>query len=60
MIEALAKARSGDVVFLAGDLIFDLTTYIYIDQFVLEIPEGVTLAGDRGYKGGKPWESSVL
>lgn len=62
LIEALAKARSGDVVFLAGDLIFDLTTYIYIDQFVLEIPEGVTLAGDRGYKGsqGARIESDAL
>lgn len=47
LIEALSQAKPGDVVFIPGEEIIDLTTYIYIDQFVLEVPEGVTLAGAR-------------
>lgn len=53
LIEALAKAKPGEVVFIPGENVIDLTTYIYIDQFVLEIPEGVTLAGNRGLNGAK-------
>ena len=51
LIEALAQARAGQVVFIPGETEIDLTTFIYIDQFVLEIPEGVTLAGERGNGG---------
>lgn len=53
LIDALGKARAGQVVFLAGDLDLDLTTYIHIDKLVLAIPEGVTLASDRGARAGK-------
>lgn len=48
LIEALSKAQHGEIVFIPDEHEIDLTTYIYIDQFVLEIPEGVTLAGNRG------------
>jgi len=53
LIEALSKAKPGEIVFIPDENEIDLTTYIYIDQFVLEIPEGVTLAGNRGYKDSK-------
>jgi len=51
LIEALAQAQPGQTVFIPGETEIDLTTFIYIDQFVLEIPEGVTLAGERGNDG---------
>ncbi|WP_257668333.1 right-handed parallel beta-helix repeat-containing protein [Parapedobacter tibetensis] len=53
LIETLSKAKAGDVVFIPSAIIIDLTTFIYIDGFVLEIPQGVTLAGDRGYNGSE-------
>src|SRR3972149_6705845 len=51
LVEALSKAKQGQVVFIPGETEVDLTTHIYIAQLVLEIPAGVTLAGDRG-RGG--------
>lgn len=62
LIEALSQAKPGDVVFIPEEHTIDLTTYIYIDQFVLEIPEGVTLAGTRGQNGseGALLESDAL
>ncbi len=62
LIDALARAKPGDVVFIPDEHTIDLTTYIYIDKFVLEIPEGVTLAGNRGQNGsaGALLESDAL
>ena len=51
--EALKKAKSGQVVFIPGETEVDLTSLIFIEKFVLRVPEGVTLAGDRGHKGSK-------
>jgi hypothetical protein len=51
LVAALGQAQPGEVVFIPGETEIDLTTLIYIDQLVLEIPEGVTLAGDRGNEG---------
>lgn len=48
LINALAEATSGETVFIPGDAEIDLTSLIYIDQLVLEVPAGVTLASDRG------------
>jgi hypothetical protein len=53
LIDALAKAKSGQVVFIPGDKIIDMTTFIYIDKIILKIAEGVTLASDRGYNGSE-------
>ncbi len=50
LLGALAKAEAGQVVFVSGETVIDLTARIYIDQLVLEIPEGVTLAGNRGHR----------
>ncbi len=53
LLEALASAKRGQVVFLPPGTEIDLTARIYIEQLVLEIPAGVTLAGDRGRDGSK-------
>jgi len=51
LLDALSKAKAGQTVFIPGEIEIDLTARIYIEQLVLEIPEGVTLAGDRGQDG---------
>jgi hypothetical protein len=48
LIDALDRVHSGDTIFIPGETEIDLTTFIYIDELVLEIPAGVTLAGERG------------
>ncbi|MEQ8847644.1 hypothetical protein [Botrimarina sp.] len=48
LIDVLAAAEPGDVVFVPGDALIDLTARIYIEKLVLEVPAGVTLASDRG------------
>jgi len=53
LLDALAKAKAGQVVFIPAETEIDLTARIYIEQLVLEVPEGVTLAGNRGHKGSK-------
>jgi Right handed beta helix region len=53
LLKALSKAKPGQIVFITGETEIDLTTLIYIDKLVLEVPEGVTLAGNRGYNGSK-------
>lgn len=51
LLDALAKAKQGQVVFIPGETEIDLTARIYIEQLVLVVPEGVTLAGERGHQG---------
>ena len=48
LLDALSKAKAGQVVFIPPETVIDMTARIYIDQLALEIPEGVTLAGERG------------
>ena len=52
LVAALAKAQAGEVVFIEGQGEIDLTARIYIEQLVLKVPAGVTLAGNRGDQGG--------
>jgi hypothetical protein len=49
LVSALAEARKGQVVFVPGETNIDLTARIYIEQLVLQVPAGVTLAGNRGH-----------
>jgi len=49
--DALSKAKAGQVVFIPGETDIDLTARIYIEQLVLDVPAGVTLAGNRGQDG---------
>lgn len=51
LLQALSEAEPGQVVFIPGTVEIDLTTRVYIEQLVLEVPAGVTLASDRGYNG---------
>ena len=53
LIEALSKVSPGQIVFIPAETEIDLTTHIYIEKLVLKVPEGVTLAGDRGHNGSK-------
>ncbi|MFA6944469.1 MAG: hypothetical protein WC220_01090 [Pedobacter sp.] len=53
LIDVLAKAKAGQVVFIPGNQIIDMTTFIYIDKIMLKIPQGVTLASDRGHNGSQ-------
>lgn len=53
LLDALSKAVAGQIVFIPGKIEIDLTARIYIEQLVLEIGEGVTLAGDRGNNGSE-------
>ncbi len=51
LLNALRTAQAGDVIHISGKTVIDCTERVFIDQLVLEIPEGVTLAGDRGRYG---------
>jgi len=53
LLDALSKAKTGQVVFIPGETEIDLTARIYIEQIVLRIPNGVTLAGNRGQDGSQ-------
>jgi hypothetical protein len=53
LLIALSKAKAGQIIFIPSETSIDLTTRMYIEELVLEIPEGVTLAGDRGSNGSK-------
>ncbi|HBN85962.1 MAG TPA: hypothetical protein DDZ89_19215 [Clostridiales bacterium] len=46
LLDALSKAKSGEVVFIKGDAVIDLTTV----KDPIAINDGVTLASDRGKK----------
>jgi hypothetical protein len=51
LAEALKKAAPGQVVFIPGNAEIDCTDLIFVEDFHIDIPEGVTLAGDRGSRG---------
>ena len=51
--EALSKARAGDVVYVEADADIDCTTLVFAESLVLGVPEGVTLASNRGQDGSK-------
>lgn len=53
LLAALATAKAGEVVFIPGETEIDLTARLYIEQIVLNVPEGVTLAGNRGQDGSQ-------
>lgn len=51
LIDALSKVKSGQVIFIPEELEIDLTARIYIEELVLVVPPGVTVAGNRGSNG---------
>ncbi len=48
LLDALENAKSGDVVYVDGNAEIDCTVRVYIEKLVIEIPEGVILASNRG------------
>ncbi len=52
-IAALENVRAGQVIFIPAETEIDLTTRIYVEELVLTVPEGVTIAGERGRNGSK-------
>lgn len=46
--DALEKAQPGDVVYIDPEADIDCTPLVFAEGLVLEIPEGVTLASNRG------------
>lgn len=53
LVTALSEAGAGEIVFIPGETEIDLTTRVYIEKLVLEVPGGVTLAGERGHNGSR-------
>jgi hypothetical protein len=53
LLEALSKAKTGQVVFMPAETEIDCTARVYIEQLVIEVPAGVTLAGNRGQERSK-------
>lgn len=53
LIDALGKVQAGQVIFIPGKVEIDCTARVYVEQLVLEIPGGVTLASNRGDKESK-------
>lgn len=53
LLDALSRAQAGEVVYIPGEIWIDLTARIYIENLVLEVPTGVTLAGNRGEDGSR-------
>jgi hypothetical protein len=53
LLESLAAAQPGQVVYVEPGF-YDVTTLVYAEEdFVLAIPEGVTLASNRGHDGSR-------
>ncbi len=53
LLEALKQAKAGQTIFINGDAEIDCSSLVHIDQLTLEIPEGVTLASNRGRNGSR-------
>ena len=53
LLQALLEATSGQVIYVKGDIVLDLTPRIFIEQLELKIPPGVTLASNRGVDGSE-------
>ena len=53
LLGALGKAKAGQVVFIPKQVVIDCTARVYIEQLVIEVPAGVTLAGNRGQDGSE-------
>jgi len=53
LLAALDKAKEGDIIYLPGEVTINLTARIYIEDLLLEIPGGVTLASNRGSQNSR-------
>jgi hypothetical protein len=53
LLAALGQAQPGQVIFIPGDAVLDFTVPVYVEELVIKIPAGVTLASDRGHAESK-------
>lgn len=53
LLEALKKAKAGQIVYVDDKAVIDCTTRVYIEKLVIDIPGGVTLASGRGHAGSR-------
>ena len=53
LVDALAKAKPGQVIYVKDDAELDFTVRVCTEQFVLKLPGGVTLASGRGHNGSQ-------
>ena len=53
LVDALKNAKPGQVVYVDDGAELDFTVRVRAQQFVLELPGGVTLASGRGNKGSQ-------
>ena len=53
LIDALAKAKPGQVVYVADAAELDFTLRVMLEKLVLQMPGGVTLASGRGNNGSQ-------
>lgn len=51
--DALAVAQAGEVIYLDPEGDYNFTALVFAEEFVIEIPEGVTLASNRGHEGSR-------
>lgn len=51
LLNALGRAKAGQVVYVNPQAELDLTPFVRANKLVLELPAGVTLAGNRGENG---------
>jgi len=51
LLAALTDAKAVQTIFIPGDVELDMTARIYIEEAFIALPEGVTLASDRGHNG---------
>ncbi|MBI2437412.1 MAG: right-handed parallel beta-helix repeat-containing protein [Lentisphaerae bacterium] len=51
LLAAVAQAKSNETIFIGGGVELDFTDRVITDKLALQIPAGVTLAGDRGHDG---------
>ncbi|MBI2441855.1 MAG: right-handed parallel beta-helix repeat-containing protein [Lentisphaerae bacterium] len=51
LLAAVARAKSSEIIFIEHGVELDFTNRVITDKLALQIPAGVTLAGDRGHDG---------
>jgi hypothetical protein len=53
LVDALSKVKAGETIFIEGDAKIDMTDFCIAENYVITLPDNVTLAGDRGHNGSK-------
>lgn len=51
LLVALGKVKAGEVIYIDPAAELDFTALVYAEKLVLQVPEGVTIASNRGQDG---------